>query len=106
MHNEYGLDDTASDTGQTVTGLRTAFGRSRVQIVGLGADATIRGEAPDFNLVLSYADVTPEDVLLLSRELDLRDTTPTTLEALVSSFGHDGWYKAFKGNEDRFGHRG
>ncbi len=96
MHNEYGLDDTASDTGQTVTGLRTAFGRSRVQIVGLGADATIRGEAPDFNLVLSYADVTPEDVLLLSRELDLRDTTPTTLEALVSSFGHDGWYKAFK----------
>lgn len=96
MHNEYGLDDTASDTGQNVTGLRTAFGKARVQIVGLGAEAKIRGEVPDFNLVLSYADITPDDVLLLSRELDLRDTTPTTLEALVAEFRREGWYKAFR----------
>ncbi|HUV15952.1 MAG TPA: DNA double-strand break repair nuclease NurA, partial [Pelolinea sp.] len=32
---------------------------------------------------------------LQQRELDLRDTTPTTLEALVQSFGHYGWFKAF-----------
>ncbi|MBP6086627.1 MAG: ATP-binding protein [Pelolinea sp.] len=96
MHNEYGLDDTASDSGQTVTGLRTAFGKSRVQIVGLGAEATIREEAPDFNLMLSYADITPNDILLLSRELDLRETTPTTLEALTQCFEQDGWFKAFK----------
>ena len=27
MHNEYGLDDTASDTGENVRGLRSGFGR-------------------------------------------------------------------------------
>ncbi|MBM3136605.1 MAG: ATP-binding protein [Chloroflexi bacterium] len=96
MHNEYGLDDTASDTGQNVTGLRTAFGKSRVQIVGLGADTTIRGEVPDFNLVLAYSDITPADVELLTRELNLRETTPTTLDALVNEFGESGWFGAFK----------
>ena len=69
--------------------------RDKQQIVGLGADAKIRGEVPDFNLVLSYSDIASDDILLLSRELDLRDTTPTTLEALVQSFGHYGWFKAF-----------
>ena len=49
MHNEYGYDDTASDTGQRVIGLKTKFA-SRVRVVGLGAGATIRGTAPDFNL--------------------------------------------------------
>jgi hypothetical protein len=97
MHNEYGLDDTASDTGQNVTGLRTAFGKSRVQIVGLGAETTIRGEVPDFNLVLSTTDITPADVELLTRELNLRETTPTTLDALVNEFGEKGWFGAFKG---------
>jgi len=96
MHNEYGLDDTASDTGQNVTGLRTAFGKSYVQIVSLGADTTIRGEAPDFNLVLAYSDITPADVELLTRELNLRETTPTTLDALLNEFGEAGWFGAFK----------
>ena len=36
MHNEYGLDDVASDTRQTVTGLRTKFG-TKVQVIGLGS---------------------------------------------------------------------
>ena len=97
MHNEYGLDDTASDTGRTVRGLRSGFGAARVQVVGLGADATIRGSVPDFNLVLSYSDILPEDVEMLSRELNLKETTPTVLDALAQSFGRDGWFKAFKG---------
>ena len=42
MHNEYGFDDTASDTGMRVTGLKTKFA-SRVRVVGLGAGTTIRG---------------------------------------------------------------
>jgi DNA helicase HerA-like ATPase len=42
MHNEYGYDDTASDTGLRVTGLKTKFG-SKVRVVGLGGGATIRG---------------------------------------------------------------
>src|SRR5512134_1776599 len=49
MHNEYGYDDTASDTGKSVTGLKTKF-QSRVRVVALGGGATIRNQTPDFNL--------------------------------------------------------
>ena len=47
MHNEYGLDDTASDTGERVIGLKTKFS-SRVRVVGLGGGSQIRGQIPDF----------------------------------------------------------
>ncbi len=100
MHNEYGLDDTASDTGENVRGLRSAFGASKVQVVGLGSSATIRGHAPDFSLVLGYQDITEEDILLLSRELDLKDTTPTVLDALVQTFGKHEWFGQFKQMEN------
>lgn len=95
MHNEYGFDDTASDTGQRVTGLKTKFG-SKVRVVGLGAGATIRGAAPDFNLEIAMGEVLPADVELLARELNLRETTPTTLEALVTTFGPGNWFGRFK----------
>jgi len=96
MHNEYGLDDTASDTGQNVRGLRSGFGAARVQVVGVGAGAAIRGSVPDFNLVLGYRDLLPEDIELLTLELNLKETTPTVLDALKQSFGSDHWFKAFK----------
>jgi len=95
MHNEYGYDDTASDTGQHVIGLKTKF-RSRVNVVGLGQGAQIRGQTPDFNLEIAERDITPEDIELLTRELNLTETTPTTLEALVGSFGRKGWFTAFR----------
>ncbi len=95
MHNEYGFDDVASDTGQRVVGLRTKF-RSKVRVVGLGAGAAIRGEAPDFNLEIPMSAIRPADIEMLSRELNLKETTPTTLEALVHTFGARGWFKAFK----------
>jgi hypothetical protein len=95
MHNEYGLDDTASDTGLRVTGLKTKFG-SKVRVVGLGQGATIRGSAPDFNLEIATSHILPADVELLTRELNLRETTPTTLEALVTSFGAKNWFGRFK----------
>jgi hypothetical protein len=94
MHNEYGYDDTASDTGERVIGLKTKFS-AQVQVVGLGGGALIRGNAPDFNLELAYGDIQPADILLLARALDLRDTTPVTLEALVSSFGPRNWLAEF-----------
>jgi len=94
MHNEYSYDDTASDTGLRVTGLKTKFA-SRVRVVGLGAGTTIRGAAPDFNLQLAMADITPADIELLTQELNLKETTPTTLHALTVSFGH-AWFKRFK----------
>jgi hypothetical protein len=95
MHNEYGFDDTASDTGLRVTGLKTKFG-SKVRVVGLGGGATIRGAAPDFNLEIASGDVLPADVELLTRELNLRETTPTTLEALITTFGAKNWFSRFK----------
>ncbi|HUF40232.1 MAG TPA: ATP-binding protein [Anaerolineales bacterium] len=95
MHNEYGLDDTASDTGERVIGLRTKF-PSRVSVVGLGQGATIRGQVPDFNLEIATAAIQPADVEMLTRELNLRDTTPTTMEALVTTFGSEDWFAEFK----------
>ena len=94
MHNEYAFDDT-SETGDKVTGLRTKFG-SKVQVVGLGAGASIRGNTPNFNLVLGEKDLRPEDIEMLTRELNLKETTPTTLDALRHSFGEANWFSAFK----------
>jgi hypothetical protein len=95
MHNEYGYDDTASDTGLRVTGLKTKFA-SRVRVVGLGAGTTIRGSNPDFNLEIAMGDITSADIELLTRELNLKETTPTSLHALTVSFGRD-WFRRFKG---------
>lgn len=95
MHNEYGPDDTASDTGLRVPGLKGKF-PARVRMVGLGRGATVRGRTPDYTLEIAESDITPEDVLMLSQELNLRETTPTTLEALRTSFGYDRWFHEFK----------
>jgi len=95
MHNEYGYDDTAADTGLRVVGLKSRFA-ARVRVVGLGQGAQIRGQVPDFNLEIAYKDIHPEDIELLTRELNLKETTPTTLEALVSTFGRERWFSAFK----------
>jgi hypothetical protein len=95
MHNEYGYDDTASDTGLRVIGLRTKF-PNRIRVVGLGQAAKIRDNAPDFNLEIAMGDIQPEDIELLTRELNLKETTPTTLEALVTTFGREKWFYEFK----------
>jgi DNA helicase HerA-like ATPase len=95
MHNEYGLDDVASDTGEGVVGLRTKFG-SKVQVVGLGAGAMIRGKTPDFNLEIPTSEAQPQDIEMLTRELNLKETTPTTLEALVADLGPRDWFAAFR----------
>ena len=95
MHNEYGFDDTASDTGKPVVGLKTKF-KARVRVVGLGRGTTIRGQTPDYHLELRESDIQPEDIEMLTRELNLRETTPTTLDALVHSFGKERWFSEFK----------
>ena len=94
MHNEYGFNDT-SETGETVIGLKTKF-PARVRIVGLGQGALIRGQTPDFNLEIAMKDIQPADIELLTRELNLRETTPGTLEALVATFGAKEWFKEFR----------
>ena len=96
MHNEYGFDDTASDTGEPVVGLKSKF-PAEVRVVGLGSGATIRGKTPDFNLEIAMSEIQPQDIELLTRELNLKETTPTTLEALVASFGRADWFREFMG---------
>ncbi len=95
MHNEYGYDDIASDTQARVVGLRTKF-PAKVRVVGLGPGAVIRGQPPDFNLEIAMGDIQPADIELLTRELNLKETTPTTLDALVSTFGAESWFREFK----------
>jgi hypothetical protein len=95
MHNEYGLDDIASDTGERVIGLKSKFS-ARVRVVGLGSGAQIRGQMPDFNLEVAMHDIQPADIELLTRELNLRETTPATLEALVATFGSNAWFTEFR----------
>jgi len=94
MHNEYGFDDVASDTKKPVTGLKTKF-KSKVRVVGLGAGSTIRGDVPDFNLEIATDEISTSDIETLMRELNLRETTPTTLNALYSSF-REKWFTSFK----------
>jgi uncharacterized protein len=94
MHNEYGYDDTASDTNQRVIGLKTKFA-ARVRIVGLGRSSMIRGQRPDFDLEVAEGDLMPSDIEMLTRELNLKETTPTTLDALYRDFGRD-WFHQFK----------
>jgi len=94
MHNEYGFDDIASDTKARVIGLKTKF-RSRVQVVGLGAGATIRGQVPSFHLEIPMSEIHTADVETLIRELNLRVTSPTVLSALFSTF-RAGWFPKFR----------
>ena len=95
MHNEYGFDDTSSDTGQAVAGLRYKF-PARVRVVGLGRATTLRGKTPDWHLEIDETDIQPVDIELLTRELNLRETTSTTLDALLHSFGPREWYSSFR----------
>jgi len=95
MHNEYGPDDTSSDTNQRVPGLKNKF-PGKVRLVGLGRDSVVRGSAPDFQLEIAEKDITPEDIEMLTRELNLRETTPATLNALVHDFGPSAWLREFR----------
>ena len=94
MHNEYGFDSNSSDTNTRVVGLKTKF-PARVRVVGLGRGSTIRGQRPDFDLEIGETDITPADVEMLTHELNLKETTATTLDALYREFGKN-WFHEFK----------
>jgi DNA helicase HerA-like ATPase len=98
MHNEYGYDDIASDTRLPVIGLKSKF-PSRVRVVALGAGTTIRSGTPDFNLEIAMSDISSADIELLTQELNLKETTPTTLDALFTEFRQN-WFSAFRQMEN------
>ena len=94
MHNEYAFDDLDSDKGHTVRGLKSLFGRGKVQVAALGKGETIRGHSPDFTLEIGLSDFQTSDMLLLSEALNLTDTAAVTLNALERAFGAD-WFAGF-----------
>lgn len=95
MHNEYGYDDI-DENGNKVIGLKTKF-PTKVQVVVLGSGSQIRGEAPDFNLEIAMSDIQAQDIELLTRELNLKETTPTTLDALITTTPKgENWFEFFK----------
>lgn len=95
MHNEYAYGDISPDTDIKAPGLCEKL-KKRVKSCALGASAKIAGNQPDFDLVLEYSDILPSDIEMLTRELNLRETTPATLSALVQSFGMNKWVESFK----------
>ncbi|MFQ5398992.1 MAG: helicase HerA domain-containing protein [Anaerolineae bacterium] len=93
MHNEYAFDDTDTDRGLTVRGLKSLFGQ-KVQVAALGKGAMVRGNTPDFTLELGLSDFQTSDVTLLSEALNLTDTAAVTLNALERGFGAN-WFADF-----------
>ncbi|MEW5987011.1 MAG: ATP-binding protein [Chloroflexota bacterium] len=93
MHNEYAFDDTETDKGQKVRGLRSLFGQ-KVQVAALGKEARVREHLPDFTLELAMSDFQTNDIRLLAEALDLPDTADVTLGALARVFHHN-WFAGF-----------
>jgi DNA helicase HerA-like ATPase len=95
MHNEYGYTYSPPEGGNAVPGLKDKMG-SKVQIVGLGRgkDAMYQGATPDINLEIAMSDIHTGDIEILSHELNLRETTSTTLAALFGRFGVN-WFREF-----------
>lgn len=94
MHSEYAYGNISPDTHTQVPGLKNKM-PDRVKVCALGTGGKVSGNHPDFDLMLEYSDVTPEDVLMLTKTLNLRETTATTLFALEKSFGRENWLQSF-----------
>ncbi len=94
MHNEYAFGDTSPDTDIKAPGLVEKMPK-KVKACVLGKSTNIKGNQADFDLVLEYSDILPEDIEMLTRELNLRETTSTTLSAIVQCFRLDNWFQSF-----------
>lgn len=93
MHNEYAADriDPDQENGRVI-GLKSKF-KQQVEAYGLGTGTMINGtKAAD--LLISQNDIQSQDILLLTKELNLRETTSSTLAALVREKGNQ-WFSFF-----------
>jgi len=87
MHSEYGWMGTFEGGRGGVRGLKQYFG-SQVQIFTMDQEsARRRGVRADFEVRIPYAQVEPEDILLLAGELNLTPTAAETSYLLHSAFG-------------------
>lgn len=100
MHNEYGFDVEDKSDGHKIPGLAQKFTNTKIVGLGSGKNSIYRNRVPDINLEIAASDIQPEDIELLSRELNLRETASSTLHALVSSFGKN-WLVSFMSLESK-----
>jgi len=95
MHNEYGFKAMKETTGKNATfvkGLKQLFG-NKVAIFSLDPKSTRqRGMQPDFEVYISYDQVSVEDIAPLQDELKLN---PTAVESayLVYALYKDRWLR-------------
>lgn len=95
MHNEYAEDRIDPDQqGGRVIGLKSKF-KQQVETYGLGTGSMING-AKAVDLLISQRDIQSEDILLLTKELNLRETSSSTIAALTREQGEN-WFSFFMG---------
>jgi DNA helicase HerA-like ATPase len=94
MHSEYGWMGTFEGGRGEVRGLKQYF-RSQVQIFTLDRESARRRQVQvDFEVRIPYAQVEPEDILLLAGELNLPPTAAETSYLLHSAYGAK-WLETF-----------
>jgi len=97
MHSEYGWGGRR-EGGAFVPGLKSLFG-SRVAVFSLDPESTRRrGASPDVEVMISYSDISVEDIAPLQDELRLN---PTAVEAafLVAARYGEGWLRTLLSQE-------
>lgn len=94
MHNEYGPSVRDTDRNVVIPGLKAKF-NEQVRLVGLGSGTMVGDMNVDLSLNLQERDIKTIDIEMMTRELNLKETTPATLHALDSSFGAN-WFHEFK----------
>ncbi|KPL21413.1 MAG: hypothetical protein AMJ93_09665 [Anaerolineae bacterium SM23_84] len=90
MHDEYSFDKQTED-GHFVKGLRQIFGASKVLIYSLDEKMGRReGRNVDVTLKIGLNQIEEADIVLLSEELNLRQTAEATIGLLRDEF-RDKW---------------
>ncbi len=95
MHSEYGNQGTSEERGSSgVRGLKQYFG-SKVKVFTLDPESSRRRKvSADYEVQIPYSQITVDDILLLSRELNLNSTAVETCYLLMSK-DNTGWFAKF-----------
>ena len=95
MHSEYGHQGTTEDRSRaSVRGLKQYFG-SKVKIFTLDPQSSLRrGVSADYTVKIPYSQITVDDILLLSRELNLNATAVETCYLLMRKYEAN-WFSQF-----------
>lgn len=100
MHNDYGWE-VQSESGKKVKGLKQLFPQ-QVAIFTLDKESSLRRRVnPDYEVVLDWSDIEPEDLEMLRVTLDLSDQMVGAAYSLRRYWGK-GWIKRLReaGKED------